>query len=74
MQVNELITAIKGGKVLLITTYLKQIKVDNKCLNRWEKAGIDLLKDGKENETGFYIASGKKYNYVIPEGCSIKLI
>lgn len=74
MKIDSIVKEIKNGKTLYISTYLKCIKINNKTLLRWEKAGFPLLKDGKENETGFYIAAGKRFDYVMPEGCSIKLI
>lgn len=74
MKAQEIIEQIKNGKTLYITTCLKSIKVDLKTLKRWEKAGVPLFKDGKEKEVGFYIGSGRHYDYVNPEGVSVKFV
>jgi hypothetical protein len=74
MKAIEIINQINNGKTLYITTYLRSIKVDLKTLKRWEKSGVPLFKDGKAKEPGFYIGSGRHYDYVNPEWVSVKFI
>ena len=33
---------------------------------------IDFFRPGKAGETGFYVARGKSWNYVMPGGCLIR--
>ena len=70
MKVDGIIKEIENGKALYIQTALTFTKVDKKTLNRFAKAGHQVLKDGKEGEHGFYIARGKNWDYV-SAGCKV---
>lgn len=74
MKIDEIIQSIKSGKTLYIGTCLKTIKIDARCLARFERAGVPVLKDGKEGEAGFYVAAGRRYDYVMPGAVSIRLV
>lgn len=62
----------KNNKVLFIQTALKVIKVDKRCVDRFERAGYQILKNAPKDENGFYIASGKNFVFVGP-GCKVWL-
>ena len=67
-----MITRIRAGETMVISTALKAISIDKKTLDKWDKGGYALLKDGKDGEGGFYVARGRKYDYIMRGGVSIK--
>lgn len=69
---DALVGRVRGGETLWICTMLKTIKITSQTLRKWEKAGNTLLKN-KEQESGFYVARGRKYDYVAPGGVKVIL-
>lgn len=59
------------GKVVLISTSLKTIKVDNKVLEKFNKAGFPLFKLGDD---GLRIRQGKNLNLICTKTqCLVKV-
>ncbi len=72
MKMQKWIDGIKAGHTLYISTRLRTTKITPRTLKSWEASGRPLIKDGREGENGFYLASGRKYVYY-PDG-SFKLL
>jgi hypothetical protein len=65
---DSLMGEVKAGKaVFLVPTYTHCTKVDNKCLERFEKAKATPLKKSNDGR-GFLLASGRKFVYVTYDG------
>lgn len=66
MKVEDIRNKIISGKTMLITTYTKAWRVDNKTLQEWDKSGCPLFKDKNSTDTaeGFFMAQGKKFVFV----------
>lgn len=56
---SELLEALKAGKTVYICTATRITKLTKKVLDRFNKAGAVLLKQGKSGSA--YMASGKKF-------------
>ena len=68
---SKIINGLKAGKTLCIATHVRILKISEKHVKQYKKHGNEFLKKGNDSESGFYIARGKHYDYVIPGGCSI---
>ena len=68
---NKIIYGLKSGKTLCIATHIRILKISEKHVKQYKKQGIELLKRGNDSESGFYVARGKRYDYVMPGGCSV---
>jgi hypothetical protein len=53
----------KGNLTFYVVTYLKAIKIDNKCINKFKIAGYEVIK--KSNNGNFKIMQGKNYVTVL---------
>ena len=71
MKVDKLIKRVENGDTLYIATYGRIIKIDKKVLNRFRKAGCDVLRPS--DDAGFYVARGKHFDYIAPGGCRVWL-
>ena len=65
---NRMIEKIKSGYTLNIATSSRITTISPNTLTKWEKSGNAIMKNAT-TEDGFYIASGKHFDYVIP-ACS----
>lgn len=57
-KIEKLISYIKEGRTVRVSTPLRVTDIEAKHLAQWEKAGRPLLRAGKNS---MYMASGKKY-------------
>lgn len=48
MKTQEILDAVKSGKTAYFSSYTQIRKVDQKCVERFQKAGYSLMKDGPE--------------------------
>lgn len=64
--VNKLIELIENGYTVQFTNYLHSWAINIKTLNKFRKAGYELL---KAKDDGIYMLSGK--HYVCMNGCKI---
>lgn len=54
---------VRNGGRLVVPTMTRVTVIDARCLARWEKAGITLL---RESGDGYRMASGKSSVYLLP--------
>jgi hypothetical protein len=66
---SYLLDEIAKGKTLYIQTCLRTTKVDKRCADRFAKAGVPVLKNGKNG--ALLLASGR--SYVDASGCALVL-
>ena len=57
-KIDKILETVRAGKTVYITTYTRSTKIDQKALNRFEKAGAVLL---KAHGDSMYMAAGKKF-------------
>lgn len=62
---TALIQRIESGETLTIYTMTRAIQISPKTLFSWCRAGREVLKNGKEDENGFFVASGRRYDFVL---------
>ena len=67
-RIPAILEALQAGKTVYLTTMLKSIKVDQKVMAKWAKAGYELFKATEKND---FIASGK--HWVCIDGCNIHI-
>lgn len=67
-RIPAILEAIQAGKTVYLTTMLKSIKVDQKVVAKWEKAGYPLFKATEKND---FMASGR--NWLCIDGCNIQI-
>ena len=71
---NKIIDGIAAGYTLEICTYTRCTHIDRKVVAQFRAAGYEVMKNGREDEPGFYIRSGKRWDYVTPLGCTVRLV
>lgn len=64
---QNMIDRISAGETLVLATAWKATKITQRDMLAWEKANRPLLKNSK-SEDGFWVASGKRYDYCQPGG------
>jgi len=75
MLAKDIEAEIDAGKTLLITTYLRQWRINSKTLEKWRKAGRPLFRDGDEGgRKGFYMARGRSWDFVMPGMVSVRFV
>jgi hypothetical protein len=57
-KVDRILAELKAGKTITAATHLKAIRFTQKHVDRFQAAGMPLLKASNDH---IYIASGKKY-------------
>ncbi len=60
-KMNKIVDAIKSGKTLVFSTYIKCISISPKAFAKWEASGYPLF---KVSGNSLMMASGKKYNCI----------
>ncbi len=56
---SELLDAIQSGKTLYVQTAWRVTPIDARTVARFEKAGMPILKDGKDGH--LLMAQGRRY-------------
>ena len=69
MKAIDIENRILNGETLFISTAVRTIKVDKKCVLRWRKNGNTLFKSASQNN--FYIARGSHFDYICNDSESI---
>lgn len=64
---QDLLDRIASGSTLFIHTYTRITKVDQRCVERFAKVGIPVLKNGADGR--LRMASGR--SFVLIDGCSL---
>jgi len=57
-KIDSMLAAIESGSVVYISTHTRSTKINKAALDRWTKAGLELLKASGES---MYMASGRKF-------------
>ena len=63
MNIQTIMEHIESGGVAYIPTYKGAIKIDQKVVNRFRKAGYEVLRQDDDGR-GFRLQQGKSANYV----------
>ena len=76
MKASAIEAKIENGFTLYIQTALKITKITPATLAKWKGTGNTLFKDAPDSEfsRNFYIASGKRFDYVTSGGCSFRFV
>lgn len=57
-KIDKILTTVKEGKTIYISTALRSYKITQKTVNNWEKSGLQLFKVQGDS---MMMASGKKW-------------
>jgi len=57
-KIDSMLAAIESGSVVYISTHTRSTRIDKAALNRWTKAGLELL---KSSGGSMYMATGRKF-------------
>lgn len=71
---NKIVEGIAEGKTLQIVTAWKCTEIDRRTVANFKKNGYEVMKNGREDEQGFYVRRGKNWDYCSPLGCLIRLV
>lgn len=69
MKAKEMLKLVRAGKSIYILGAYKCIRIDQKSIDKFSKAGITLWKDDGDN---FRMASGKSSVYVFRNSVVVK--
>lgn len=70
MTVEHIENQIDNGKTMYIATCIRIVKITKKTLDAFRKSGRPLFLDDKSGQ-GFYIARGRKYEFVLEQTVSV---
>lgn len=62
-RLDLVLSHIRSGGLAVVPTYDTCIVIDAKCLAKWDKAGLPLL---REDGDGYRMARGRKSVYLLP--------
>lgn len=60
---EKILQHIRAGGIAFVATYVRTTVIDAKALAKWEKAGLQLL---REDGDGYRMARGNKSVYLLP--------
>lgn len=69
MNAKEMLEEVRNGKSIYVVGAYKYTRIDKKCLEKFERAGIELWKDDGDN---FRMKQGKGSVYVFRQSVVVR--